>query len=65
MPFTGAGAASGLPHLHFTFGTPNLSTSTAVPAWRIDWIGLAAPSTKPWLVTRVSRCSTTSVSVAT
>lgn len=57
-----AGGRSGLPQEHRTRGTPRLSTSTAVPAWRTDWKLVAAPLRKPWLVTRVSTRSTTGVS---
>src|SRR5436190_2235179 len=47
-----AGGWSGLPHEHFTLGTPPLSTITAVPACSTAGVGLAAPFVKPWLVTQ-------------
>src|SRR4051794_3107584 len=62
---TAFGGVRGLPHLQRTRGTPRLSTSTAVPRSSTSWIGFALLFLKPWLVTRVSPWSTTSVSVAT
>ena len=56
------GGSSGLPQAQRALGTPRLSTSTAVPACRMDWKLVAAPLAKPWLVTRVSIRSTTGVS---
>jgi hypothetical protein len=35
--FCATGGFSGLPQAQRTRGTPWLSTSTAVPAWRTDW----------------------------
>lgn len=35
--FWATGGVSGLPQAQRTRGTPWLSTSTAVPAWRTDW----------------------------
>jgi hypothetical protein len=53
------GSSSGLPQRQRATGTPSWSTSTAVPAWRIDWNSTARPSTNEWFVTRVSRVSVT------
>jgi hypothetical protein len=32
-----------LPQAHRALGTPNLSTKTALPAWRTAWNGVAEP----------------------
>jgi hypothetical protein len=40
------GFSSGFPQRQRTTGTPFSSTSTAVPAWRMDWNPTARPSTK-------------------
>ena len=56
------GLVSGLPQAHFTRGVPYWSTSTAVPDCSTAWRGVALPFLNPWLVTRVSRSSTTGVS---
>ncbi|MCB0963708.1 MAG: hypothetical protein KDA98_10475 [Acidimicrobiales bacterium] len=40
---TGVGGSSGLPHEQRTRGTPYLSTSTAVPDWRTDWMTVGWP----------------------
>ncbi len=62
---TGSGGRSGLPQRQRARGTPNSSTSTAVPACSTDWIGYAAPLLNPWLVTRVSERRMTGVSIMT
>src|SRR5688572_12190291 len=62
---SGRAGLSGLPHLQRTTGAPNLSTSTAVPACRIESIALATPFLKPWLMARRSAWSTTSVRLET
>jgi hypothetical protein len=57
-----SGDSSGLPQAQRTRGSPWESMSTAVPAWSTDWKLVALPLAKPWLVTWVSRLSTTAVS---
>jgi hypothetical protein len=58
-----SGASRGFPQAQRTRGSPWASMSTAVPPCSTDWKLVAAPLLKPWLVTRVSRRSTTGVSV--